>query len=93
MNGAAAHQPRPPNHIWLCDFGHERGGKKEVNNHREDEREISCGGEYGNGVKEFLGCARAQCDSERAQMGGKKRNTRVEGVEEARGASEEAKER
>lgn len=46
------------------------------------------GDKYENGVKEFLGCARAQCDSERAQMGGKQE--RVEGVE---GAREETKER
>lgn len=39
----------------------------------EEEREIRCGGKYEKGVKEFLGCARAQRDSERAQMGGKKR--------------------
>lgn len=46
-----------------------------MNNYREDKQEIRCGGEYGNGVKEFLGCARAQCDSERAQMGGGKKET------------------
>lgn len=52
------------------------GEKNEVNNYREEEREIRCGGKYGNGVKEFLGCASTQCDSGRAQIGGKQRNSK-----------------